>query len=83
MFGPKREEATETWRKLHNEELHNLHVLGNIIEVIKSSWIRWARHIACIREMNVAYRTLIGRLERRRPLGRPERIWKDNINKFI
>jgi hypothetical protein len=54
IFGPKREEVTGGWRRLHNEELHNLYASPNIIRVIKSRRIRWMDHIACIGEMRVA-----------------------------
>jgi hypothetical protein len=45
IFGPKRDEVTGGWRKLHNEELHNLYSLPNIIRMIKSRRMRWARHV--------------------------------------
>jgi hypothetical protein len=46
IFGPKREEVAGGWRRLQNEELHNLHVSPNIIRVTKSRRMRWARHVA-------------------------------------
>jgi hypothetical protein len=46
IFGPKRDEVTDDWRKLHNEELHNLHSSPNIIRIIMSRRIRWATHVA-------------------------------------
>jgi hypothetical protein len=46
IFGPKRDEVTGGWRKLHNEELHNLHFSSNIVRKIKSRKIRWAWHVA-------------------------------------
>jgi hypothetical protein len=45
VFGPKRDEVTGGWRKLHNEELHDLHSSSSIITIIKSM-IRWAGHVA-------------------------------------
>jgi uncharacterized membrane protein YhaH (DUF805 family) len=48
IFGPKREEVVGGWRRLHDEELHNLYALSNIIRVIKSRWTRWAGHVARI-----------------------------------
>jgi hypothetical protein len=45
-FGPKRGEVTGRWRKLHNEELHNLYSSPSIIRMIKSRRIRWAGHVA-------------------------------------
>jgi hypothetical protein len=46
IFGPKRDEVTGNWRKLHNEELHDLYSLPNIMRVIKSRRMRWAGHVA-------------------------------------
>jgi hypothetical protein len=46
IFGPKRDEVIGGWRKLHNEELHNLYRSPSIIRIITSRWIRWARHVA-------------------------------------
>jgi len=46
VFGPKRDEVTEEWRKLHTEELMNLYSLPNIVRVVKSRRMRWAGHVA-------------------------------------
>jgi hypothetical protein len=46
IFGPKRDEVTGDWRKLHNEELHNLYSSPSIIRMIKSRRMRWARNVA-------------------------------------
>jgi hypothetical protein len=46
IFGPKRDEVTGEWRKLHNEELHNLYSSPDIIRIIKSRMMRWAGHVA-------------------------------------
>jgi hypothetical protein len=48
-FGPKRDEATVEWRKLHNEELRDLYSSPNIIRIIKSKRMRWAGHVARMR----------------------------------
>jgi hypothetical protein len=48
IFGPRRDEVTEEWRKLHNEELHNLYSHPAIIWHIKSRRTRWAGHVACM-----------------------------------
>jgi hypothetical protein len=45
IFGPKREEVAGGWRRLHNEELHNLYASPNTIRVIKSRWVRWTGHV--------------------------------------
>ena len=48
VFGPKRDEVTGEWRKLHNEELSGLYSLPNIVRVVKSRRMRWAGHVARI-----------------------------------
>jgi hypothetical protein len=79
IFGLKRDEVTGDWRKLHNEKLHNLYSSLNIIRMIKSRRMRWARHVARIEEKRNSYRILVGKPEGKRPLGRPRRRWVDNI----
>jgi len=79
MFGPKRDEVTGEWKKLHNEELNNLYSLPNIGWVIKSRRMRWAGHVARMGEGRGVYRILVRKPEGRRPLGRPRRRWEDNI----
>jgi hypothetical protein len=79
IFGPKRDEVTGGWRKLHNEELHGLYSSPSIVRVIKARRVRWAGHVARIGEVRGAYNILVGRPEGRRPLGRPRRRWEDNI----
>jgi hypothetical protein len=68
IFGPRRDGVTGEWRKLHNEELHNLYSSPNIIRTIKSRRMRWARHVARIGEKRNAYRILVGTPDGRRPL---------------
>jgi hypothetical protein len=63
MFGPKRDEVTREWRKLHNEELNYLYCSLDIVRVIKSRRMRWARHIARIVEKTGVYKVLVGKLE--------------------
>ena len=79
IFGPRRNEVTEEWRRFHNEELNDLYCSPNIVRVIKSRRMRWAGHVACMGEERVVYRVLVGKPEGRRPLGRPGRRWADNI----
>jgi hypothetical protein len=79
IFGPKRDEVTGGWRKLHNEEIHNLFSSPNIITVIKSRRMKWAGHVAQMGEKRNVYKLLVGKLEGKRPLGRPRRRWVDNI----
>ena len=78
IFGPRSDEVTGDWRRLHNEELNDLYSLPNIVWVIKSRRMRWAGHVACMGERGV-YRVLVGKPEGRRQLGRPRRRWVDNI----
>jgi hypothetical protein len=79
IFGPKRDGVTREWRKLHNEELHNLYTSPSIIRIIKSRRMRWAVHVARMRQKRNVYRLLVGKPVGRRPLGRPRRTWIDNI----
>jgi hypothetical protein len=67
IFGPKREEVTGKWRRLHNEELYDMYSSPNVTWMMKSR-IRWAGHVARVGDRRVAYRVLVGRLEGRRPL---------------
>jgi hypothetical protein len=62
IFGPKRDEVTREWRKLHNEELRDLYSSPSIIRIIKSRRMRWAGHVARMGERN-AYRLLVGKPE--------------------
>jgi hypothetical protein len=67
------------WRKLHNEELHNLYSSPSIIRIIKLRRMRWAGHVARMGEKRDVYRLLVGKPEGKRPLGRPKRRWIGNI----
>ena len=73
IFGPKRDEVTGGWRKLHNEELNY------IIRVIESRRMRLAVHVARMGEKRGVYRVLVRKHEGKRPLGRCRRKWEDNI----
>jgi hypothetical protein len=79
VFGPKRGEVTEKWRKLHNEELNDLYSSPNIVRVIKSRRMRWEGHVARMVEIRVIYRVLMGKHEGKRTLERTRRRWEDNI----
>ena len=63
VFGPKRDEVTEEWRKLHNEELRDLYSLPNIVRVVKSRRMRWAGHVVCMGEGRGVHRILVGKPE--------------------
>jgi hypothetical protein len=79
MFVSKRDEVIGGWRKLHNEELHDLYSTPSIIRMIKSRRMRWVGHVARIREKRNTYMLLVGKPEGKRPLGRQRRRWVDNI----
>jgi hypothetical protein len=70
ILGPKRDEVTGKWRKLHNEELRDLYSSPRIIRIIKSRRMRWAGHVARMGEKRNAYRLLVGKPDGKRPLGR-------------
>jgi hypothetical protein len=80
IFVWKRDEVTGGWRKLHNEELHNLYSSPSIIRMIKSRRMRWAGHVARMGPKRNAYRIFVQKREGKRPLGRPRRRWKDYEN---
>jgi hypothetical protein len=71
IFGPKRDEVTGEWRKLHNEELQNLYSSPDIIRQVKSWRMRWVLHVARMGEERKVYKVSVGKPEGRSPLGRP------------
>ena len=79
IFGPKRDEVTGEWRKLHNKELNDMYSLPDIVRMIKKRRMRWARYVARMEERITVYRVLVGKPEGKRPLWRPRRRWEDNI----
>jgi hypothetical protein len=79
IFGPERDEVTEEWRKLHNEELNDLYCSPNTVRVIKSRRLRWAGDVARVGGRRRVYRVLVGKPGGKRPLRRPRRGWEDNI----
>jgi len=83
IFGSKRDEVTGEWKKLHSEELNELYSSPNIVRGIKSRRMRWAGHVARMGERRDVYRALLGKLEGKRPLGRPRRRWVDNIRMYL
>jgi hypothetical protein len=66
-------------KRLHNEQLHNLYALPNIVKVIKSKWVRLTEHIARTGETKNVYSILVGKSGGKRPLGRPGRRWDYKI----
>jgi hypothetical protein len=79
IFAPKRDEATGEWRKLHNEELHDLYSSPSIIRMVKSRRMRLAGNVARMGDKRNAYRLLVGKPEGKRPLRRPRRRWVDLV----
>jgi hypothetical protein len=71
LFGPKKDEVTGEWRKLHNEELNDLYSSPSIVQVITFRRMRWSGHVARMGEGRGVYRILVGKPEGKRPLGRP------------
>jgi hypothetical protein len=82
IFGPKSYEVTGEWRKLRNEELHNLYSSPDIIRQVKSRRMMWAGHVARMGEERKVYKVLVGKPEGKRPLGRPSRRWEDGGGKM-
>jgi hypothetical protein len=79
IFGPKTDEVTGGWRKLHNEELDVFYSSPSIVRAIKARRMRWAGHVARMGDVRGAYNILVGRPEGRRSLGRPRHRWEDSI----
>jgi hypothetical protein len=75
IFGPERDEVIGGWRKLHNEQLHNLYSSLSIIRMIRSRGMRWAGHVALMGEKRIVNRILVGRPEGKRPLRIPRCKW--------
>ena len=79
VFGPKRDEITGEWRKLHNGEFSDLYSLPNIVRVVKSRRMRWAGNVTRMGEGRGVHRVLVGKPDGKRPLRRPRSRWEDNI----
>jgi hypothetical protein len=82
IFGPERDEVMGEWRKLHNEELHGFYSSPSIIRIIRSR-MRWVGRVARMVEKRTVYRLLVGKLEGKRPLGRPRHKWINNITMHL
>jgi hypothetical protein len=83
IFGPKRDEVTGGWRRLRNEELHNLYSSPSMIRMIKSRRMRWTGHVARMGEKRNACRILVGKPDGKRPLGRPGHRRVNNIKMYL
>jgi hypothetical protein len=79
---PKKDE-NENWRRLHNDELHSLYRSPNIVRVVKSTRLRWTGHVARMEEGRSVFKILTGKPTGKRPLGRPRRIWEDNMRRIL
>jgi hypothetical protein len=77
IFGLKRDEVTRVWRKLHNEELHNLYPSPSLIRIIRSRRMRLAVHVARMGEKRNVYSLLMGKPEGKRQLRTPRSRWVD------
>jgi hypothetical protein len=82
IFGPMRDQVTGEWRKLHNEELHDLSCSPTIVRVIKSRRMAWAGQVAWMGKGRGMYRVLVGKPHGKRPFSRPRNKWKDSIKIF-
>jgi hypothetical protein len=83
IFGSRRDAVAGEWRKLHNEKLNDLYSSPNIVRVIKSRRMRWARHVTRMEEGRGVHKVLVGKPEEKRPLGRPRRRLEDNIKMVL
>jgi hypothetical protein len=77
MFESRRNDVTRDWNKLSNEELHSLYSSPNIIRQLKSRRVRWAGHVARMGQKRKLWQVLVGKSERKGPLGR--RRWENGI----
>ena len=83
IIGPRRDKVTGEWRKIHNEELNDLHFLPNNFRVIKEEKNEMGVACSTYGMRRSVYRVLVLKLERKRSLGRPRSIWEDNIKMDI
>ena len=79
LFGPKRDEVTEEWRKLHNEELNDLYCSPKLVGVMNSRRMQWAGHVTRVENGRGKYSVLVGRPDGNKQLGRPRCRREDNI----
>jgi len=79
IFGPKRDEVSAEWRKLHNKDLSEMYPSPNSAQVIKLKRMRWAGHVVRTWERGDIHRILVGKPEGKRPIGRPKRRGEGNI----
>ena len=80
IFGLKRDDQTDQWRRLHNGELNDLYGKSDIIRIVMSRRVRWAGHVAPMGNERVTWKLIVGKPESKRPIGRQSRRWENNIN---
>jgi hypothetical protein len=80
IFGPKRDEVTGEWRKMHTEELHILYSSRNIMTSRRMSWVG---HVTRMGEERTFYKVLVGKPKVKRPLERPRHRWEDGIRMIL
>ena len=80
IFGPKRDDETGKWRRLHNGELHDLYGKPDIMRIVKSRRLRWAGQVTRMGNERGALKLLVGKPEGKRPVGRLRMSWENNIN---
>jgi hypothetical protein len=78
ISGPKRDEVMGGWRKLYNEELHELYSTSSTIRITKSRWMRWTRHVAGMGEKRNVYKLLVRKPAGKIPPGRTRCRCVDN-----
>jgi hypothetical protein len=83
IFEPKRYGVTGKWRQLHIEEVNDVYSSPTTLRVKTPRKMRWAGHIPHMGKGRGVYMVLVGKPEGKRQLGRPRRIWEDNINKAL
>jgi hypothetical protein len=79
IFGLKRDEVIGVWRKVHNEELHDLYSSPSTIRIIKSKRMRWVGHQTQLGQKRNVYTLLVGKPEGKRLLRRPRCRWVNNM----
>jgi hypothetical protein len=83
ILGPKRDEVTMGWRKLHNKTHNVLYCSSNIVGVIKLRGMKWAVYVARTGERRAVYWVLVENHKGKRPLGSHRLNWEDNIKMFL